>query len=99
MIVDLGCGDAAIAQSLIPKGFTVLSYDLIAPNSFVISADICDKLPLPGAEGNGHEGQIVDVVVCSLSLMNTNWLNCIREARRVLKPGCVLTRGLTLSNN
>lgn len=90
MIVDLGCGDAALARSLIPSGFVVHSYDLIAANPFVVAADVCDKLPLPGAEGTGHEGQVVDVVVCSLSLMNTNWLKCVREARRVLKPGYVL---------
>ncbi|KAH8113306.1 methyltransferase-domain-containing protein [Phellopilus nigrolimitatus] len=86
VIVDLGCGDAALACDLIPKGFTVLSYDIVAANPFIVAADICDKVPLPGAE-IGDEGQIVDVVVCSLSLMSTNWLNCIREARRVLKLG------------
>lgn len=87
VIVDLGCGDAALGQALIPEGFNVLSYDLVAANSFVIPADICDKLPLPGGEDPGDAGQIVDAVVCCLSLMNTNWLNCIREARRVLKSG------------
>lgn len=85
-IVDLGCGDAVLAQRLIPKGFPVLSYDLLSANPYVIASDICAKLPLPGAEVD-NEGQIVDVVVCSLSLMNTNWPNCIREARRILKSG------------
>jgi len=65
----------------------VLSFDLVAANSFVVSADICDRLPLPGSEDADDGSAIVDVVVCSLSLMSTNWLNCIREARRILKPG------------
>ncbi|PAV20800.1 ribosomal rna-processing 8 [Pyrrhoderma noxium] len=86
VVVDLGCGDAALARSLIPKGFTVLSFDLVSANFFVIATDICDKLPLPGSETN-EEGHIVDVVVCSLSLMSKNWLKCIREARRILKKG------------
>ena len=89
VIVDLGCGDAALARTLIPKGFSVLSYDLISVNAFVVASDICDKLPLPGAEAS-NEGQVVDVVVCSLSLMSTNWPNCIREARRILKAGYVV---------
>lgn len=88
MVVDLGCGDAALAQNLVPKGYNVLSYDLISANPFIVATDICGKLPVPGSEVE-DEGQIVDVVVCSLSLMSTNWLNCIREARRILKKGYV----------
>lgn len=90
VVVDLGCGDAALARELIPKGYAVLSYDLVAGNPFVVATDICSKLPLPGSEGASDEGHIVDVVVCSLSLMSTNWVNCIREAARVLKTGYVL---------
>jgi ribosomal RNA-processing protein 8 len=76
---------------------TVLSFDLVSDGAFVVEADVCTKLPLPGSEGLGlvgeredGEGNIVDVVVCALSLMGTNWPNCIREAWRVLKPGLVL---------
>ncbi|EEB99412.1 hypothetical protein MPER_00918, partial [Moniliophthora perniciosa FA553] len=91
VIADLGCGDAAIARNLIPEGMTVLSYDLMSDNPFVVATDICGRLPLPGSEGSdGHksngEGQVVDVVVFSLSLMGTNWPSSIREAWRVLKP-------------
>ncbi|KAF8211249.1 methyltransferase-domain-containing protein [Mycena galopus ATCC 62051] len=90
VIADLGCGDAAMARSLIPKGFNVLSFDLVSDGAFVVEADICDKIPLPGsepAEGEKSDGkgQVVDVVVCALSLMGTNWTNCIREAWRILK--------------
>ena len=94
VIADFGCGDAALARALIPKGYTVMSFDLVADRAFVIEADIFDCLPLPGSEvdrdgnetlGQGH-AQIVNVVVCALSLMGTNWPNCIREAWRILRP-------------
>ncbi|KAF8076251.1 ribosomal RNA-processing protein 8 [Lyophyllum atratum] len=92
VIADLGCGDAAIARALIPKGMTVLSFDLVSDGEFVVEADICNKVPLPGSEGtedgkSDGEGHVVDVVVCALSLMGTNWPNCLREAWRILKPG------------
>lgn len=83
-IADLGCGDAALAKTLVPKGFKVLSFDLVSDNEWVIEADICDKLPLPGKE-EIDGAQVVDICVCALSLMSTNWARCIREARRVLK--------------
>ncbi|KAI3612375.1 ribosomal rna-processing protein 8 [Moniliophthora roreri] len=90
VIADLGCGDAAIARNLIPEGMAVLSYDLMSDSPFVVETDICGRLPLPGSEGSdGHksngEGQVVDVVVFSLSLMGTNWPSSIREAWRILK--------------
>ena len=69
----------------------VLSYDFVSDGAFVVEADICDRLPLPGTEGTegektSGEGHMVDVVVCSLSLMGTNWPNCLREAWRIMKP-------------
>lgn len=99
VIADLGCGDAALARALIPKGFTVLSFDLVSDGAFVIEGDIFGRLPLPGSETAGEDdesggkteghGNVVDVVVCALSLMGTNWPNCVREAWRVLRPGYV----------
>lgn len=94
MVADLGCGDAALAKALIPRGLNVLSYDLVSDDEYVIEADVFDRIPLPGSEGNGREktigsAQVVDVVVCSLSLMGTNWPMCLREAWRILKPECV----------
>lgn len=70
----------------------MMSFDLISDNGYVVEADICDKIPLPGSEGTNKdksmgEGQVVDVVVCALSLMGVNWVNCIREAWRILKAG------------
>ncbi|KII95331.1 hypothetical protein PLICRDRAFT_97193 [Plicaturopsis crispa FD-325 SS-3] len=90
VIADLGCGDAALARALIPKGKVVLSFDLVSDGAYVVEADTCGKLPLPGSEATDTnlegEGHVVDVVVCALSLMGTNWLNCVREAWRILKP-------------
>ena len=92
MIADLGCGDAALAAGLLPKGISVISFDLVSDGKFVVEADICEKIPLPGSEDSGTEkssgeGQVIDVAVCALSLMGLNWVNCIREAWRILKPG------------
>lgn len=84
IIVDLGCGEAALAKSLIPKGICVLSYDLVRLSPYVMEADICQHIPLPGSEET-EEGHVVDVCVCALSLMSTNWVGCIRECWRVLK--------------
>ncbi|KIM68687.1 hypothetical protein SCLCIDRAFT_1208885 [Scleroderma citrinum Foug A] len=92
VIADLGCGDAALAKALHSKGINVLSFDLLSDGAFVTEADICSRLPLPGSEPLSQEsteggGQIVDVVVCALSLMGINWPGCIREAWRILRPG------------
>ncbi|KAF9057709.1 methyltransferase-domain-containing protein [Panaeolus papilionaceus] len=92
LIADLGCGDAALAKSLVPRGISVASFDLVSDKAYVIEADICRHIPLPGSEPLGPEksfgeGQIVDVVVCALSLMSINWVECLREAWRVLKQG------------
>ncbi len=93
VIVDLGCGDAALARALVPKGMAVISFDLVSDGTYVVEADTCTRVPLPGSEPhdsqNEGEGQIVDVVICALSLMGTNWPGCIREAWRILRPGCV----------
>jgi ribosomal RNA-processing protein 8 len=42
-------------------------------------------------KGKGKEeaSEVVDVVVCCLSLMGTNWIGGIYEACRILKPGYV----------
>ncbi|XP_006460208.1 hypothetical protein AGABI2DRAFT_191974 [Agaricus bisporus var. bisporus H97] len=91
VIADLGCGDATLAKALTPRGLNVVSYDLVSDREYVIEADVSDRIPLPGSEGSGREktigsAQVVDVVVCALSLMGTNWPMCLREAWRILKP-------------
>ncbi|KAF8529078.1 methyltransferase-domain-containing protein [Hysterangium stoloniferum] len=85
VIADLGCGDAALARTLVPKGYTVLSYDLVRTGPYILEADVCQRIPLPGSEGS-NEGQIVDVCICALSLMSLDWIKCIRESWRILKP-------------
>ncbi|KAF8741289.1 putative methyltransferase, partial [Rhizoctonia solani] len=87
IIVDLGCGDAQLAKTLVPQGLNVLSFDLVSDNKWVVAADICTRIPLPGSENSQCEGAIADACVCSLSLMSTNWIGCAREAWRVLRIG------------
>ena len=88
LIADLGCGDAALARALVPPGLAVLSFDLVPDRAFVVEADTCARVPLPGSE-DADEGAVVDVVVCALSLMGTNWPGCVREAWRILRMECV----------
>jgi ribosomal RNA-processing protein 8 len=92
VIADLGCGDAALARALVPKGACVLSFDLVSDRAYVIEADICSHVPLPGSAGSpggkgAGEGAVADIVVCSLSLMGTNWVRCLMEAWRIMKLG------------
>lgn len=75
-IIDLGCGEAYIAQQLVGLNRIVHSYDIQALNKYVTICDI-KKLPLDKAS--------VDVAVFCLSLMGTNFSDFIVEANRVLK--------------
>ena len=77
-IVDMGCGDARLAEILQPEGTTVHSFDLVSVNSRVHACDIAHT-PLISST--------CDVVVFCLSLMGTNIADFLREAHRVLKPG------------
>jgi len=43
-----------------------------------------------GTEGVSEASEVVDVVVCCLSLMGTNWVGGIYEACRILKQGGTL---------
>ncbi|BGP48587.1 25S rRNA (adenine645-N1)-methyltransferase [Rhodotorula kratochvilovae] len=110
LIADFGCGDAALARTLVPnaspaatglppmpslkvpakliaqKQLKVASFDLVSQSSYVVEAE-CSSVPLPGGTAGG---EIVDAVVCCLSLMGTDWIGMVREAKRVLKDGGVL---------
>ncbi|KAI9350824.1 methyltransferase-domain-containing protein [Obelidium mucronatum] len=83
-IADMGCGEAAIAKTLMALNtteehrFQVHSFDLASPNEYVIACDI-RKVPL--------EDATMDVVVFSLSLMGTNFIEFLEEAWRILKDG------------
>ncbi|KZO90693.1 hypothetical protein CALVIDRAFT_542448 [Calocera viscosa TUFC12733] len=83
LIADLGSGPGTLARKLVPRGRKVLSFDLQA-DEWVTEADFCERIPLPGAEGERSEGAVVDAAVCCLSLMGTDWVRGVREARRVL---------------
>jgi ribosomal RNA-processing protein 8 len=107
VIADLGCGDGGLAQALVPRGKVVLSYDLVgSEDGWVVEADFLDRVPLPGRKGSAESGstsgskgaasEVVDVVVCCLSLMGLNWLGGIYEACRILKHGFVFPPSLGL---
>lgn len=78
-IADLGCGDAALAQSMeTDKGklrIDIKSYDLQSPHPLVTKADIAN---LPLEEGS------VNVAIFCLALMGTNWIDFVEEAFRIL---------------
>ncbi|EGG04864.1 uncharacterized protein MELLADRAFT_78249 [Melampsora larici-populina 98AG31] len=68
--------------------FRVMSYDLVTDrDGWVIAAECSTKVPLPGCQSDTVDNAMVDVVVCCLSLMGTNWVGMILEARRILKQG------------
>ncbi|BGP02364.1 25S rRNA (adenine645-N1)-methyltransferase [Rhodotorula toruloides] len=68
------------------KSLKVVSFDLVSQSSFVVEAE-CSSVPLPGGTAGG---EVVDAVVCCLSLMGTDWVGMVREAKRVLKHGGLL---------
>jgi ribosomal RNA-processing protein 8 len=77
-IADMGCGEAKLASILASnKSATVYSFDLAAVNELVTVASMTN-VPLPNSS--------VDVVIFSLSLMNTDYTMALGEAYRILKP-------------
>lgn len=88
-IVDLGCGDATLAASLsgVRKALKleIQSFDLAkgdSPNASLITvADSTDLTKVGVKDGS------VDVAVCCLSLMGTNWVGVVDECRRVVRGG------------
>ena len=80
VVYDLGCGVAKIAEAVEDR-HKVQSFDLVAANDRVTEADMAN-LPV--------EDSSADIVVFCLSLMGTNILDFVKEARRVLKQGFVI---------
>ncbi|KAJ1974217.1 25S rRNA (adenine645-N1)-methyltransferase [Dimargaris verticillata] len=74
VVADMGCGEAKIAQSVKQ---TVHSFDLVAANAHITACNIAHT-PMPDSA--------VDIVIFCLSLMGTNYLDFLREARRIAKP-------------
>ncbi|CAJ0935945.1 unnamed protein product, partial [Mesorhabditis belari] len=80
VVLDLGCGEAKLAEALTDK-HEVHSFDLVAVNDRVTACDMA-KLPV--------EDEFADVAVFCLSLMGTNLVDYLREAWRCLKIGGTL---------
>ncbi|KAL4443931.1 hypothetical protein ABPG75_011668 [Micractinium tetrahymenae] len=76
-VADLGCGDAKIAATLAPCGYTVHSFDLAETAPGVVACNMA-ALPLGDAA--------VDAAVFCLSLMGTDYGLFLEEAARVLRP-------------
>jgi len=88
-IADLGCGDATLASSLLPSkkalNLNILSFDLAkgdTPNAKLIT--VADVSNLSAA---GIKDLSIDIAVCCLSLMGTNWVNVVHECARVVRGG------------
>ena len=79
-IIDFGCGDANLARML-DKRFKgphrVRSFDLHASEDGVVEMADSKSVPV--------RSKTADAAVFSLSLMGNNWVEFIREAKRVLK--------------
>jgi len=87
-IADLGCGDAQLAAALQPSSspknlnLRIRSFDLAkgdGPNRELVTVADSSKLPLRDGE--------VDVAICCLSLMGTNWVDVVDEVGRVVRAG------------
>lgn len=88
-IVDLGCGDATLAGSLSPSakslGLKLLSFDLAkgdTPNAHLITVADVSNLSTAGVKGG-----TVDIAICCLSLMGTNWVDVVGECARIIRGG------------
>ena len=88
-IADLGCGDATLAGSLLLSAkslnLNILSFDLAKGDSphanFITVADIAN---LSAAD---IKNESVDIAICCLSLMGTNWVDIVNECARIVRRG------------
>ena len=74
VVADLGCGEGKLALRV---PCTVHSFDLVSRAEHIVACDVAN-VPLDAAS--------VDVAVFSLALMGTNYVDFLREARRILRP-------------
>ena len=74
IVADMGCGENLLAKEIPNK---VHGFDYVACEPSVIECDM-SKVPL--------NDNSVDVVVYSLSLMGSNYLDYLKEGHRILKP-------------
>ncbi|WFC97505.1 25S rRNA (adenine(645)-N(1))-methyltransferase [Malassezia yamatoensis] len=99
LVVDIGAGEASLAQKLASSDKHALSYDLLdTPDGWVRGLDAAQiqALPLPGlAYPLGIcwdplpkvQPAMADVAVFCLSLMGTNWVEMVAESWRIMKQG------------
>lgn len=88
-VADLGCGDATLASSLAPikksLNISIISFDLAkgdTPNAQLITVtDITNLRPAGVKDGS------VDIAICCLSLMGTNWVDVVDECARAVRGG------------
>ena len=73
VVGDFGCGEALLARELKNKMY---SFDHVAKNENVI---VCDMSQVP------LENESLDAAIFSLSLMGTNFVDYLKEAKRCLK--------------
>lgn len=87
-VVDMGCGEAKLAESLVKHQLNnpnslykinIQSFDLVKPidNPYITAACNIKNVPV--------KSNYVDLVIFCLSLMGTDWFRFILEARRILK--------------
>jgi SAM-dependent methyltransferase len=79
VIADLGCGEAFLAKKL--NNRKIYSFDLVKINDYITECDI-KNIPLKNEE--------IDIAVFCLSLMGTNFIDFIKEAKRILKNKGIL---------
>jgi ribosomal RNA-processing protein 8 len=75
----MGCGEAQLAQNL--KDRKIYSFDLVKLNEYITVADI-KNVPL--------EDSSVDICIFCLALMGKNFVDFIKEAKRILKENGLL---------
>lgn len=84
-IADLGCGDAQLAAALQSQkslNLRIRSFDLAkgdGPHKELVT--VADSTHLPLRDGE------IDVAICCLSLMGTNWVEVVDEVGRVVRAG------------
>lgn len=88
-IADLGCGDATLAFSLFPSkkalNLNLLSFDLAkgdTPNANLITVADISNLSAAGIKDGS-----LDIAICCLSLMGTNWVDVVAECSRIVRTG------------
>lgn len=88
-IADLGCGDATLASSLefvkMSLNLNILSFDLAkgdTPNAQLITVADISNLQAAGVKDG-----TIDIAICCLSLMGTNWVEAVGECARAVRGG------------